>query len=72
MLLAMCTTQVKKRVKKKEKKINVTIILLIEDSNPDPPNTLELKMNSSIQWLTQVSVDKRRLKPQICYFILTQ
>ena len=72
MLLAICTTQVKKRVKKKEKKINVTIILLIEDSNTDPPNTLELKMNSSIQWLTQVSVDKRRLKPQICYFILTQ
>ena len=58
MLLAICTTQVKKRVKKKKKTINVTIILLIEDSNPDPPNTLELKMNSSIQWPTPVSVDK--------------
>ena len=72
MLLAICTTQVKKRVKKKKKKNNVKIILLIEDSKPDPPNTLELKMNSSIQWPTPVSVDKRRLKPQMCYFILTQ
>ena len=42
MLLAMCTTQVEKRVNKKRKKNNVTIILLQEDWNPDPPNTSEL------------------------------
>ena len=70
MLLVICTTQVKKRVKKKKKKNNVTIILLQEDSNPHPPNTLELKMNSAIDWATPVSVDNGCLKPQICYFNL--
>ena len=40
MLLAMCTTQVKKTVKKK--KNNVTSNLLQGDSDPDPPNTLVL------------------------------
>ena len=39
MLLAMCTTQVKKR---KRKKNNVTSNLLQGDSDPDPPNTLVL------------------------------
>ena len=38
------TTQVKKRVKKKKKKNKVTKNLLRGDSNPDSPNTLELKM----------------------------
>ena len=58
MLLAICTTQVKKRVKKKKrKKKKVTKNLLQGDSNPDPPNTLELKMNASIHWTTSVSAD---------------
>ena len=37
MLLAIRTTQVKMRVKKKKKKNNVTKNLLPGDSNPDPP-----------------------------------
>ena len=39
MLLAMCTTQVNKKKKKKNK---VTSNLLQGDSDPDPPNTLVL------------------------------
>ena len=56
MLLAICTTQVKKRVKKKEKK-KVTKNLLQADSNLDPPNALELKVNASIHWTTSVRAD---------------
>ena len=49
MLLAICTTQVKKGVKKKKKKKKkFTKNWLQGDSNPDPPNTLELKMNASV------------------------
>ena len=62
----------KKESEKEKEKNNVTIILLQKDSNPDPPNTLELKMNSAIDWATPVSVDNGCLKPQIRYFILTQ
>ena len=57
MLLAICTTQVKKRVKKKKKKKKVTKNLLQGDSNLDPPNALELKVNASIHWTTSVMAD---------------
>ena len=60
-LLAICTTQVKKRMKKeilkKENKNKVTRNLLQGDSNPDPQNQLELKDNASIHWTTSVNVD---------------
>ena len=56
MLLAICTTQVKKRMKneilKKENKNKVARNLLQGDSNPDPENQLELKGNASIRWAT--------------------
>ena len=52
MFLAICTTQVKKRVKKrfkkKAKKNKITRNLLQRDSNPDPQNQLELKVNAYI------------------------
>ena len=32
------------------------------DSNPDPPNTLGLKLNASIHWTTLVSADNSCLK----------
>ena len=57
MLLAICTTQVKKRVKNKVKKN-----LLQGDSNPDPQNQLELKVNTSIYWTTSENADKLGLK----------
>ena len=47
---------------KKEKKIKFTKNWLQGDSNLDPPNTLELKMNASIHWTTSVNVDNSRLK----------
>ena len=48
----------KESKKEKEKKKNkVTKNMLWGDSNPDPPNTLELKMNASIHWNTSVNVD---------------
>ena len=40
MLIAICTTQVKKRVKKKEKKMKVMKNLLEGDLNPVPQNQL--------------------------------
>ena len=43
-----------KKENKKEKKNKVTKNLLQGDSNLDPPNTLELKMNASIHWNTSV------------------
>ena len=46
-MLALCTTQVIKRVKRKKKKNKVTKNLLQGDLNPDPPNQLELKVNAS-------------------------
>ena len=64
MLLAICTTQVKKKESKNknEKKNKVTKNLLQGDSNPDPPNTLGLKLNTSIHWTTLVSADNSSLK----------
>ena len=65
MLLALCTTQVKKRLKKrfsqKKKKNKVTKNLLEGDSSPDPPNQLVLKVNASIQWTTSVNADNPSL-----------
>ena len=46
MLLAICTTKVKTRVKKKKNKGKKN--LLQGDSNEDPQNTFELKINASI------------------------
>ena len=54
MFLAICTTQVKKKIEKKKKKNKVTKNLLQGYSNPDPPNTLGLKMKASIHWTTSV------------------
>ena len=45
-LLAICTTQVKKRFFKKRKKNQVTKNFLQGDSNPDHQNQLELKVNA--------------------------
>ena len=57
MLLAICTTQVKKRFQKKKEKKRVSKNLLPWDSNSDPQNQLELKVNASIHWTTSVNVD---------------
>ena len=62
MLLAICTTQVKKRVKKENKKKKVTKNLLQGDSNPHPLNQLELKTNASIHWTSLLSTDDSSLK----------
>ena len=51
MLLAICKTQVRKRVKKrfkKEEKIRFTKNFLQGNSNLDPENQLELKVDTSI------------------------
>ena len=53
-LLAICTTQVKKKRKKEKKKNKVTKNLHQGYSNPDPPNTLGLKMKAFIHWTTSV------------------
>ena len=47
----------KKESKKKKKKKKVTKNLLQGDSNLDPPNTLERKVNASIHWTTSVRAD---------------
>ena len=54
----------KKKVSKNknEKKNKVMKNLLQGDSNPDPPNTLGLKLNASIHWTTLVSADNSSLK----------
>ena len=47
MLLAICTTHVRKRFLKKEKKNKVTENFFKPgDSNPDPQNQLDLKVNA--------------------------
>ena len=46
----------------KEKKNKVTKNWLQGDSNPDPSNTLGLKLNASIHWTTLVSADNSCLK----------
>ena len=43
--------------KKKKKKKRVSKNLLPWDSNSDPQNQLELKVNASIHWTTSVNVD---------------
>ena len=66
MLLAICTTQVKKGVKKRFLKNNnnnkVTKNFLQGDLNPDPQNQLELKGHTSFHWTTSVSADGLSLK----------
>ena len=62
MLLAIRTTQVRKTVKKKKQQKKVTKNLLQEDSNPDPPNKLELNVSASIHWTTSVNADNSSLK----------
>ena len=44
----------KENKKEKEKNNNVSKNLLQMYSNPDPPNTLGLKMNAFIHWTTSV------------------
>ena len=61
MLLAICTTQVKKRVKKRFEKKKGYKNLLQRDLNPDPQNRLELKVNASIYWTTLVNADAIRV-----------
>ena len=65
MLIAICTTQVKKESKKeilkKRKKIGYEK-LLPEDSNPHPQNWLELKVNPSIHYITSVNENSSSLK----------
>ena len=62
MLLATCTTQVKKRLFKKSEKNEVTKNFLQGDSNPDDQNQSELKVNASIHWTTSVNADSSSLK----------
>ena len=55
MLLAICTTGVKKESKKEKQKKGEGVMrnLLPGDSNLDFPNQLELKVNGSIQYTGQ-------------------
>ena len=52
----------KKESKKEKERKKVTKNLLQGDSNPDPPNTLELKGNATIYRTTSVRADNSRLK----------
>ena len=65
MLPAICTTQVKKKRVKKRKKSKVTKNLLQKNSNPDPQNQLELKVNASIHWTTSVNADNALYAPSL-------
>ena len=65
MLPAICTTQVKKKRVKKRKKSKVTKNLLQKNSNPDPQNQLELKVNASIHWTTSVNADNVLYAPSL-------
>ena len=61
-LLAICTTQVQKESKKEKEKNNITKHLLHGDSNPNPPNQLELKTNVTIHCTTSVRAARSQLK----------
>ena len=52
----------KKEISKKEKKIRLRKICPEGDSNPDPQNQLELKVNASIHWITSVNACNLSLK----------
>ena len=52
----------KKESKKEKEKNKVTKNMLQRDVNPDPPNTLELKMDATIHWTTSVNADITCLK----------
>ena len=54
----------KKRVKKR-KKSKVTKNLPQKNSNPDPQNQLELKVNASIHWTTSVNADNVLYAPSL-------
>ena len=58
MLLAICTTQVKKESKKE----NNNFTKNPGDSNPDPPNTLVLNIRASIRWTTSENANSSSLK----------
>ena len=47
----------KKEIFKKDKNNEVTKNLLQGDSNPDPQNQLELKVNAFIHWTTSVNAE---------------
>ena len=58
----------KKGSKKKQQK-KVTKNLLQEDSNPDPPNKLELNVSASIHWTTSVNADNSSLKDAYIFLV---
>ena len=60
----MHNTGKKKRVKKR-KKSKVTKNLLQKNSNLDPQNQLELKVNASIHWTTSVNADNVLYAPSL-------
>ena len=49
----------KKRTKKKK---TITKNSLQGDSNPDPPNQLEVTVDASVHWTTSISANKANLK----------
>ena len=54
--------EVKKRLKKKKRKDKATKNLLHGDSNQDPQNQLEVKVNAFLHWNTSVNADNSSLK----------
>ena len=71
MLLAICNTQVKKKVKKRfektKKKKRSARNLLEEDSNPDPQNQLELRVNASTTSVNSVNWSLKKVYiPSLC------
>ena len=62
MLQAICNTQVKKEILKKERKMRLRKYFLQGISNPDHQNQLELKVNASIHWTTSVNAGSSSLK----------
>ena len=61
MLLAICTTRVKKKLKQNNKN-KVPKNLLQGDSNPAGQNQLKLNVNASMHWTTPVDADSSSLK----------
>ena len=70
MLLVICNTQVKKKVKKRfeeTKKIRSTRNLLEEDSNTDLQNQLELRVNASTTSVNSVNSSLKKVYiPSLC------
>ena len=58
-----------KKESKKKKKHKVTKNLLQGDSNPDPPNKLELNVSASVHWTTSVNTDNSSLKDVYIFLV---